>query len=295
MQRAELALDVNDPATYQSGEIQEADEQSANGDFSKEEVEEDVVEWSGEPDWSRRAYVQMVSTADEICNAIMGVTSLSIQGSKPRRLLIYPSGWGDSEDLKIFTKELELITMAKEEHLLETLTTEQVAFDGDLTDSLLNQDYDKLLFLEPKGLIINATRLDQIFEMELADETLSFGSRKENAAVLLRPRQSHVCSMSIEAEDMEEHERLGMVETIDSLQLSRNADNGYSQEQLLGDIGYLRLASTIRPDASQDVRQELRKRELESDSDVARTSLLELILERYATEKAAVCGDYIMN
>lgn len=292
VQKAELALDVNDPGKYQLEDLEavirggKLENEAAGGEGSQRDAKLGVPT---EPDWSRRAYVQMVSTVDDICNAVMGVTSLSIQGSKAKRLLIYPSAWDDA-DTGAFSSELELITIAKREHMLETLTTAQLAYDGgDVTDALLNQDFDKLLYLEPRGLIINATRLDEIFETKMTQEVASMGS----AATLLQPRQSSLRKYEDLFGDTEGADAFGLVETAENVEESRGLKHAYTQGQLLGDIGYLQLRRSATQHKSEQIvssHEELRKRDEYMTGDLGTSSLDGLVMEKYNADQETICG-----
>lgn len=281
VQRAEFALEANNPTIATQLEFALDDERDGKDTRQRSGSVDDPTEVNipTQPDWSRRVYVQMVKTSDEICDAMVGITSLSRQGSKARRLLVYPSEW-DDEITRGTMPELELISIAKQEHLLETLTTGQVVYqDDNLVDSLLNQDFDKMLYLPPQGLIINATHLDDVFNTKMTEETITIQQDDELAAILVQPRQAH----SNKYEDVlgsPQRSFDGMVETLPHIQLSRSLANLYRQGQLLGDIGYLRY----QKDAPLDhpIHDELRKRRS--------NNFVDLILEQVRTDQEGVCG-----
>ena len=64
-------------------------------------------------DWSRYAYSQFATTSAHLCNSVMIFEALSRLGSKPQRILYYPSSW-DTEISSPRDRDSQLLVKARE-------------------------------------------------------------------------------------------------------------------------------------------------------------------------------------
>lgn len=66
-------------------------------------------------DWSKFAYIQYATNSEYLCNSIMLFESLHQLGSRPDRVLMYPSGMIDPEASEANTHDAKLLIKARDE------------------------------------------------------------------------------------------------------------------------------------------------------------------------------------
>lgn len=99
-------------------------------------------------DWSRFAYVQYVTNSAYLCNSVMLFESLHRLGSKPDRLMMYPSSF--SEDALGDSTESRLLRKARDEYGVKLMPIQvQIREGGDSKSS--------------KSYVLLYTQLDSVY------------------------------------------------------------------------------------------------------------------------------------
>ncbi|KAJ5156819.1 nucleotide-diphospho-sugar transferase, partial [Penicillium capsulatum] len=123
---------------------------------------------SNEIDWSRFAYTQYATDRSYLCNSVMLFEALHRLGSKADRVMLYPSGFLQSEDDN--SKEGRLLRFARD-HYQVKLNPIEIQMKGgsgapwssSYTKLLaFNQtDYDRILHLDSDGTVLQS--MDELF------------------------------------------------------------------------------------------------------------------------------------
>ncbi|KAF2104645.1 alphaN-acetylglucosamine transferase [Rhizodiscina lignyota] len=123
-------------------------------------------------DWSRFAYVQYVTNAAYLCNAVMMFESLHRLKAKAGGLMLYPRQWESDENLPRETAQL--LRKAKEEYNVDLNPIELVNGGGDPTWAesftkllIFNQtQYSRVLLLDSDATVLQPP--DELFLMPSA-------------------------------------------------------------------------------------------------------------------------------
>lgn len=155
--------------------------------------------------WAKVAYVQLVRRHVEVCGAVMGMREVERGESMAQRIIMYPQEWdrrleegnGGEEGrretsrrlLRKAAKEYRVMLQAIESVPLaegsEALTEEE---RYPLTILLSLVHYNRIVVLQPSGLILDSTPLDLLFTLPMETPLLGLSSPEDESmqpAILL--------------------------------------------------------------------------------------------------------------
>ena len=152
--------------------------------------------------------MQLVRRHVEVCGAIMGFARLEKEESMAQRIIMYPREWdvkpeeGKKRDPHVETSRRLLRKAAKDYRVMlqpidsipqtagSPLTAEE---KYPLTNLLSPHHYNRILFLQPSGLILDSTPLDLLFTLPMESPMLGLsapgrdGERGQPSIILLQP------------------------------------------------------------------------------------------------------------
>ena len=131
-------------------------------------------------DWKRVAYARTVHSFDEVCEAAMLFAELTRQRSAAQKVLLYPAAWDTlSADQSTHAARTALRLLAKARRdfkaaLVPLGGSSQLApgadeggseqrADEDLATLLALTTFDRVVYLQPKGLVLDVELLDGLF------------------------------------------------------------------------------------------------------------------------------------
>ena len=126
-------------------------------------------------DWTKVAYAQILQRYEDACNAVMVFAELEQRKSPAQRAILYPSAWdrdvkGEQRKDHKRDRSLRLLRKASVRYgvSLQPVNTMSRSVTSSIDPHPLMQlltltDFDNVLFLQPSGVVINATILDQLF------------------------------------------------------------------------------------------------------------------------------------
>lgn len=155
--------------------------------------------------WAKVAYAQLVRDHLHVCNAVMLFAELERQESSARRVILYPREWHfpesnpETSSAHIETS-LRLLKTAERRYKVELQPVSQMQgsrngmrserterpkqYTQMLADRLRTEAevyplarllsltmFDRLIYLQPSGLIVNSERLDMLFTLSIESET----------------------------------------------------------------------------------------------------------------------------
>lgn len=160
--------------------------------------------------WAKVAYAQLVRRHVEVCGAVMGMREVERGESMAQRIIVYPAVWdkkveqeeggGDGKEearrrqtsrrlLRKAAREYRVLLQAVESIPLadgrEVLTEEE---RYPLTNLLSLVHYNRILFLQPSGLILDSTPLDLLFTLPMEKPLLGLSPPEDESmhpAILL--------------------------------------------------------------------------------------------------------------
>lgn len=94
--------------------------------------------------WSRYAYSQYATTSAHLCNSIMLFEALSRLGSKPDRLLFYPSTW-DTHIASSRDRDSQLLVMARDKYKVKLIPVDIPPHQSGNNDGTYNASFTKFL------------------------------------------------------------------------------------------------------------------------------------------------------
>ncbi|MCJ1423697.1 N-acetylglucosaminyltransferase [Sticta canariensis] len=121
--------------------------------------------------WSRYAYSQYATTSAHLCNSIMLFETLSRLGSKPDRLLFYPSTW-DTDITSSRDRDSQLLVMARDKFKVKLIPVDIPSHQSGQNDGTYyasfakflawdETDYDRILQLDSDVTMLR--HLDELF------------------------------------------------------------------------------------------------------------------------------------
>ncbi|KAI9879611.1 MAG: hypothetical protein M1830_007971 [Pleopsidium flavum] len=137
--------------------------------------EEYLVESRPTGGWKKVAYVQLVREHLHVCSAVMLFAELAKQKSKAQRVLLYPKAWNKRRDMiqepmePSMETSRRLLKMAADRYGVVLRAMEPMVDDPDaglsssaypLAGLLSLTSYNRILYLQPSGLLLNSTKLD---------------------------------------------------------------------------------------------------------------------------------------
>ena len=152
--------------------------------------------------WAKVAYVQLVRRHVEVCGAVMGMREVERGESMAQRIIMYPAEWdreleeGRGEDGKegggrretsrrllrkaareyrVMLQAIEPIPLAEGREVL----TEEERYP--LTNLLSLVHYNRVLFLQPSGLILDSTPLDLLFTLPMEKPLLGLSAPEDES------------------------------------------------------------------------------------------------------------------
>lgn len=160
--------------------------------------------------WAKVAYVQLVRRHVEVCGAVMGMREVERGESMAQRIIMYPrewdrkveggedSGYGEDE-MRSRETSRRLLRKAAKEYRVMLQAVESIPVvegSGDLTEeerypltNLLSLvHYNRILSLQPSGLILDSTPLDLLFTLPMEKPLLGLSAPNDEsmqAAILL--------------------------------------------------------------------------------------------------------------
>lgn len=210
--------------------------------------EEYLTETRPKNGWRKVAYVQFVTEHLHLCSAAMLFAELAQQKSKAERVLLYPKGWDRREDrnqeplnpyvetsrrlLGAASGRYGVVLRAMEPHGAEGRTSvsstkvavlkrglhiEILPSTYPLAELLALTNYDRILYLQTPGLLLNSTKLDHLLatsskNLRTDESTKPPTSRDATSILLLAPS---------EAAFTQAHDRLGAEQAPDNELLTR--------------------------------------------------------------------------
>lgn len=133
--------------------------------WPKQNFSQDLFLHSKSIDWSRYAYSQYATTSAHLCNSVMLFEALDRFGSKPARILFYPSTW-DTEIASSKDRDSQLLVMARDKYKV-TLIPVEMAVDGTYNASYAKflpwgeTQYNRILQLDSDATMLK--NLDEVF------------------------------------------------------------------------------------------------------------------------------------
>ncbi|MCJ1247606.1 hypothetical protein MMC30_004821 [Trapelia coarctata] len=134
--------------------------------------------------WKTVAYVQLVRSHMHVCNAAMLFADLARQKSPAQRILLYPRSWDLEAETGKSDQRLEtsmrLLRVAAVRYAVvlspidPILQTEDLATAYPLSGLFSLTAFDKIVFLRPSGLVVQAEALDAIFGAETNTSVIAF-------------------------------------------------------------------------------------------------------------------------
>ncbi|KAL9101228.1 MAG: hypothetical protein Q9163_003484 [Psora crenata] len=164
--------------------------------------------------WAKVAYVQLLRTHMHVCNAVMAFAALETQASMAQRIIIYPKEWDRErgEDDRRVANSRRLLREAASRYKvmlvpidpippisLQEGQQEQIFSDEEkypFTNLLSLINFHRIIYLQPSGLILDASLLDLLFTLPSEDKPmLGFTSPLQSSAdrpaiLLIEPSNS---------------------------------------------------------------------------------------------------------
>ena len=158
--------------------------------------------------WAKAAYVQLVRKHVEVCGAITGFARLEKEESMAQRIVMYPKEWdvkpkeGQKRDPHVETSRRLLRKAARDFRVMlqpiesipqaagAILTAEE---RYPLTNLLSPHHFNRIIFLQPSGLILDSTPLDLLFTLPMEMPMLGLsapgpdGERGQPSILLIQP------------------------------------------------------------------------------------------------------------
>ncbi|MCJ1257851.1 hypothetical protein MMC24_005677 [Lignoscripta atroalba] len=278
--------------------------------------------------WARVAYVQLLRRHIHVCNAVMVFAELARQKSPARRVLLYPSVWDrrfaqqeqeeeqqQGEMGPAMETSMRLLRVAARRFDVALVPISPVLGRGeDVLDAaypvaglLSLTNFDQLIYFPPSGLLLDPSRLDALFDVQMNSSMLAFPGTTDGGSVippvlLVRPSMKayHESISSFPAATYLEEDYLGnvskapphiapdtsrlIIET-SGLHLQKEAFNSTT---FLAGATYVRLSDPEIPGPEYDISREvfLRSRPTEPEPRKAWEELYEL----YRMRRMDVCG-----
>jgi hypothetical protein len=145
--------------------------------------------------WKKSAYVQIVREHVKVCDAAMQFAELAKQKSRAQRVLFYPRRWDIAAQKGWIDKESEtsvrLLQQVAERYgvivsgidpLLDA-TDLEAAYP--LSGLLSLTSFDKILYLQPSGLVVDASALDSLFSINTTESLVAFSDSTDSLPPLL--------------------------------------------------------------------------------------------------------------
>ncbi|KAI9733277.1 MAG: hypothetical protein M1834_003361 [Cirrosporium novae-zelandiae] len=153
--------------------------------------------------WNKVAYVQLVRKHLHVCNALMVFAELEKQKSPAARALLYPKSWDD--DAKLYHSgqtdtTIRLLKKAAQKFGVRLVPIEPM---GRLSADDLSEiypvaglfsltAYDRIIYLEPSGLLLGPRRLDGLLTTSSQSSILSLsGPTTNDVSPLLLMKPNH--------------------------------------------------------------------------------------------------------
>ncbi|KAK4991080.1 hypothetical protein LTR66_006629 [Elasticomyces elasticus] len=275
-------------------------------------------------DWNRLAYVQLVKSHDEVCNAIMLFGELHRLKSPARRVLLFPQSWalekqakkGEYADPYLDTSR-RLLRMAARRYRVELRPAEPFVDGGGLelpaSYSLASVfrlvDYERALVLATPGLVLDATPLDALLAFSPPSSFAALQTSPEagdawSDLLLLSPSTELYSSLSEvitkhPSSDLEllrgafrESPTIGPPQSghhlVSSISTLHEAEAGFNASAYLTSSAYIRFSDPKLPGPEYDVPyyDRVRARPRNKDADWVWTKLY----GNFAQKRMDICG-----
>ena len=146
---------------------------------------------------SQVAHVQVIQSHHTVCNAIIAFADIKLQGSLAQKVLLYPREWdleivsGEPVDKHLETS-MRLINKASAQygvllHPIDPILDGIITFETPYpVEGLLSlTKYNRLLHLQPNGLVLDIEALDAVFAVPMNASIVRFVDTQSDGETLL--------------------------------------------------------------------------------------------------------------
>lgn len=293
--------------------------------------------------WAKAAYVQLVRRHVEVCGAVMGMREVERGQSMAQRIIVYPREWdgeveevgeeersdgreeersdgrdGRGEEGRRRETSRRLLRKAAKEYKVMLQAVESIPVvegSGGLTEEekypLMNLlslvHYNRILFLQPSGLILDSTPLDLLFTLPMEDPLLGLSAPDDEsmqpAILLIEPSKETYrdISSSLPEGAFPDSEFLQRVPITPApadgespmtllAQTSglRNVDAQFDATQFFDTTAYIRLSDADLPGPEYDVPRQDYMRAMPRSKQARKA--WEGVYERFRDGRMEICG-----
>jgi hypothetical protein len=157
-------------------------------------------------------HVQVVASHGDLCMSLLVLAGLRKRGSKLKAILVYPGAWlqeggapGEGEkEREAMARSLKLMEMASERWGITLISVPPIVDGGNvfspqsypLALALSLTDYDRLLFVNPSGVVVDNAGLDRLLLTPppetgtittFTSETHASAGKRTTEAILFQP------------------------------------------------------------------------------------------------------------
>lgn len=290
--------------------------------------------------WAKVAYAQLVRNHLHVCNTIMLFAELERQESLARRVILYPQEWHIPEsNLETPSAHIEtslrLLRTAQSRYKVELQPVNQIQgsrngtrsegtegpkeYTEALADRLRTEAeayplasllsltmFDRLIYLQPSGLIINSGRLDVLFTLSMESETKGVFAKlheeKQTPPVLIFEPSTEALNKSmavIEAGNYREDEFLRSIPSSNAAASNRSdsvvetsamylEDDGFNLSSFIDKTSYVHISDPgmLGPEFGSPRSRMIRARPEQTEP----REVWEAVYERFRQQRMEVCG-----
>ncbi|KAH9862974.1 hypothetical protein J1614_010703 [Plenodomus biglobosus] len=277
-------------------------------------------------DWSRLGYVQVVRAHVEVCSAVMLLADLAKMKSPAKRILLFPRPWllptaadQDGQYGPDMATTRRLLRTAARRYGVTLMPMEPIVDGAD--DTLPSSyslatlyslvDYERILYLQGPGLILDASALDSLLAFSKSEPMAAFPATPERkdlstSLLLMHPSQQSFAQLKTmrtsrptsdlgllrrlfsAPECLMSEWSLSMGNVVYESHALRQADDGFNATRFEQTTTFVRLSDAELPGPEYDVPFADRAR-LRPQNEQAQEAWTRLY-ERFRQRRMEVCG-----
>ncbi|KAL8907522.1 MAG: hypothetical protein Q9171_005814 [Xanthocarpia ochracea] len=266
--------------------------------------------------WAKVAYVQLVREHLHVCNALMLFAALEEQESMAQRVIMYPKEWDATmSDQQVLDPQNEtskrLLKNAAKRYRVMLQPVQPMLKNGDksafpLAGLLSLTAYNRVIFLPPSGLVLDASGLDHLFTLPMESDILGISAGSEDGAaspsvVLLKPsREAFQTTLeSLSTQDYDEEEFLSRIALVPDLPEDqvhvvaktsglKAEDDSFNATEFLDSTSYVHISDLEMVGPEYDAPKASIASALPKTSEPKKA--WQEVYERYRERRMDVCG-----
>ena len=257
------------------------------------------------------AYVQLVRRHEDTCNAVMLLAAFARDRSSASRVLVYPRQWGGESNkrTKKLDTSLRLLQQAATKYGAILIPVDPIEEnEGALEQAyplagfLSLTKFDRLLYLQPQGLLINSARIDDLFWTQTNSSVTSFISKAQSyqEAFLIRPSASKFSTAAASLHNITSETAWGklgidykeapsiLTSTTTIRMYTREEAENFTPKYFQDSTGYVRFSDPGAPRPSYDIPNSILER-VRPKLDGPRR-VWNNLYDKYRSDRMNVCG-----